>query len=43
VLVSAGALYCFESSGDEPLVMLRVGVASRSERYELVGPDDQHI
>ena len=43
VLVPAGAMYCFESSGDEPLVMLRVGAASRADSYERVGPDGERI
>ena len=39
VAVPAGALYRFESSGDEPLVLLRVGAGNRADSYGRVGPD----
>lgn len=43
VLVPAGAMYRFESSGDEPLVLLRVGAGNRADAYERIGPDGEAI
>ena len=36
------AVKCY-ASGEEPLVMLRVGAASRADSYERVGPDGERI
>ena len=43
VLVPAGALYRFESSGDEALVLLRVGVGGRASSSERIGADGVSI
>lgn len=43
VLVERGVLYRFESTGSEPLVLLRAGAGSRAQTYDRIGPDGEAI